>query len=192
VVDASELDNLPLVELTAAARRAHAFARISPAQKLRIVRTLQDAGAVVAMVGDGINDSPALRAANVGMAIGRHGDAAAREVADVFFASENLDTLPLAIARGRGTYTNIRKAIHYILSSNTSEILLMLAGTAAGFGEMLSPIQLLWINLISDVLPAIGLAMEPPEPDAMERGPTDANEPMVRRGHMGRLGSDAG
>ena len=192
VVDASDLDSLPPAELAAAARRAHAFARISPAQKLRIVRTLQDAGAVVAMVGDGINDSPALRAANVGMAIGRHGDAAAREVADVFFAGEDLEMLPLAIARGRGTYTNIRKAIHYILSSNTSEILLMLAGTAAGFGEMLSPIQLLWINLISDVLPAIGLAMEPPEPDAMERGPTNANEPIVRRDQMLRLGTEAG
>ena len=192
IVDASDLDRLGPAEVAAAARRAHAFARISPAQKLRIVRALQDAGAVVAMVGDGINDSPALRAANVGMAIGRHGDAAAREVADVFFAGEDLQMLPLAIERGRGTYTNIRKAIHYMLSTNTSEILLMLAGAAAGFGEMLSPMQLLWINLISDVLPAIGLAMEPPEPDAMERGPTDANEPMVRRDQMGRLGTEAG
>ena len=192
IVDASELDGLAPAELAAVARRAHAFARISPAQKLRIVRALQDAGSTVAMIGDGINDSPALRAANVGMAIGRHGDAAAREVADVFFAAENLDVLPLAIERGRGTYGNIRKAIHYILSTNTSEILLMLAGTAAGFGEMLSPIQLLWINLISDVLPAIGLAMEPPEPDAMARGPTDANEPIVRRDQMGRLGREAG
>jgi Ca2+-transporting ATPase len=192
IVDASDLDCLTPTQVAAAGRRAHAFARISPAQKLRIVRALQDAGAVVAMVGDGINDSPALRAANVGMAIGRHGDAAAREVADVFFAGEDLQMLPLAIERGRGTYTNIRKAIHYMLSTNTSEILLMLAGAAAGFGEMLSPMQLLWINLISDVLPAIGLAMEPPEPDAMERGPTDANEPMVRRDQMGRLGTEAG
>ena len=192
IIDASDLDRLTPAQVAAAGRRAHAFARISPAQKLRIVRALQDAGAVVAMVGDGINDSPALRAANVGMAIGQHGDAAAREVADVFFASENLRMLPLAIERGRGTYTNIRRAIHYILSTNTSEILLMLAGTAAGFGEMLSPIQLLWINLISDVLPAIGLAMEPPEPDALERGPTSANEPMIRRDQMGRLGTEAG
>jgi len=192
IVDASDLDRLTQAELAETARRAHAFARISPAQKLRIVRALQDAGAVVAMVGDGINDSPALRAANVGMAIGRHGDAAAREVADVFFAGEDLQMLPLAIERGRGTYANIRKAIHYFLSTNTSEILLMLAGTAAGFGEILSPIQLLWINLISDVLPAIGLAMEPPEPDAMVRGPTPAAEPMVRRDQMARLGTEAG
>jgi P-type Ca2+ transporter type 2C len=192
IIDASDLDRLAPADVAAAARRAHAFARISPAQKLRIVRALQEAGAVVAMIGDGINDSPALRAANVGMAIGRDGDAAAREVADVFFATDDLRTLPLAIERGRGIYTNVRKAIHYILSTNTSEILLMLAGTAAGFGEMLSPIQLLWINLISDVLPAIGLAMEPLEPDVMEHGPTSANEPMVRRDQFGRLGTEAG
>ena len=123
IVDATDLETLAPAELAAAARRAHAFARISPAQKLRIVRALQDAGAVVAMVGDGINDSPALRAANVGMAIGRHGDAAAREVADVFFATEDLQMLPLAIERGRSTYTNVRKAIHYILSTNTMWIL---------------------------------------------------------------------
>lgn len=115
IVDASDLDRLAPSELAAAARRADAFARISPAQKLRIVRALQEAGAIVAMIGDGINDSPALRAANVGMAIGRHGDAAARAVADIFFATDDLRTLPIAIARGRGTYTNVRKAIHYIL-----------------------------------------------------------------------------
>jgi Ca2+-transporting ATPase len=191
IIDASDVDRLTAAELPVAARRACAFARVSPAQKLRIVRALQQAGAVVAMIGDGINDSPALRAADVGMAIGQQGDAAAREVADVFFAGEDLQKLPLAIERGRGTYTNVRKAIHYILSTNTSEVLLMLAGMAAGFGEMLSPIQLLWINLISDVLPAIGLAMEPPQPDALERGPTQANEPMVRRDQMGRLGTEA-
>jgi Ca2+-transporting ATPase len=192
IIDAADLDGLTPIEVAAAGRRAHAFARISPAQKLRIVCALQDAGAVVAMVGDGINDSPALRAANVGMAIGRHGDAAAREVADVFFTTDDLRTLPLAIERGRSTYANIRKAIHYMLSTNASEILLMLAGTAAGFGEMLSPIQLLWINLISDVLPAIGLAMEPAAPGVMEQAPTAANESIVRRDHFARLGSEAG
>ena len=189
IVDASDLDCLTPTQMAAAGRRAHAFARISPAQKLRIVRALQDAGAVVAMVGDGINDSPALRAANVGMAIGQHGDAAAREA---FVRGRRDVRRCVGILARRGTYTNIRRAVHYMLSTNTSEILLMLAGAAAGFGEMLSPMQLLWINLISDVLPAIGLAMEPPEPDAMERGPTDANEPMVRRDQMGRLGTEAG
>lgn len=191
IVDSADLDNVTPLDLAAKAREAHAFARVSPGQKLQIVRALQEAGSVVAMIGDGINDSPALRAANVGMAMGRNGDAAAREVADIFFANDDLASLPLAIARGRGTYTSIRSAVHYIISSNTSEILLMLAGAAAGFGEMLSPIQLLWINLISDVLPAIGLAMEPVDPNAMERGPRAADESIIRSDQFSRLGSEA-
>lgn len=191
IIDTADLDHVAPLELAAKAREAHAFARISPGQKLQIVRALQEAGSVVAMIGDGINDSPALRAANVGMAMGRNGDAAAREVADIFFANDDLASLPLAIERGRGTYTSIRNAVHYIISSNTSEILLMLAGAAAGFGEMLSPIQLLWINLISDVLPAIGLAMEPIDPDVMERGPRAADEPIIRSDQFSRLGGEA-
>ncbi len=192
VIDAAELDRLSAAELGLAARRAHAFARISPGQKLRIVRALQNSGAVVAMFGDGINDSPALRAADVGIAIGRDGTAAAREVADVFFATEDLAALPMAIERGRATYENIRRAIHYVLSTNGSEIALMLAGTAAGMGEMLTPMQLLWINLVSDVLPAIGLALEPPDAGVMRQPPKQANERILTRDHVGRLGTEAG
>jgi P-type Ca2+ transporter type 2C len=192
IIDAAELDRLSAAELALAARRAHAFARISPAQKLRIVRALQNSGAVVAMFGDGINDSPALRAADVGIAIGRDGTAAAREVADVFFATEDLAALPIAIERGRATYENIRRAIHYVLSTNGSEIALMLAGTAAGAGEMLAPMQLLWINLVSDVLPAIGLALEPPDAGVMRQPPKQAKERILTRDHVGRLGTEAG
>jgi P-type Ca2+ transporter type 2C len=192
VIDSAELDRLSAAELGTVARRAHAFARISPGQKLRIVRALQDSGAVVAMFGDGINDSPALRAANVGIAIGRDGTEAAREVADVFFATEDLAALPVAIERGRATYENIRKAIHYILSTNGSEIALMLAGTVTGMGQVLTPMQLLWINLVSDVLPAIGLAMEPPDADLMRQPPRGANESFLTRQHVGRLGAEAG
>jgi P-type Ca2+ transporter type 2C len=192
VIDSAELDRLSAAELGLVARRAHAFARISPGQKLRIVRALQSCGAVVAMFGDGINDSPALRAANVGIAIGRDGTAAAREVADVFFATEDLAALPVAIERGRATYENIRRAIHYVLSTNGSEIALMLAGTSAGMGEALTPMQLLWINLVSDVLPAIGLALEPPDADVMRQPPKQANERILTRDHIGRLGTEAG
>jgi P-type Ca2+ transporter type 2C len=192
VIDAAELDRLSAAELRRVARRAHAFARISPGQKLRIVRALQNSGAVVAMFGDGINDSPALRAADVGIAIGRDGTAAAREVADVFFATEDLTALPIAIEYGRTTYENIRRAIHYVLSSNSSEIALMLAGTASGMGEMLTPMQLLWINLVSDVMPAIALAVEPPEADVMRQPPKQANERILTGGHVAQLGTEAG
>jgi Ca2+-transporting ATPase len=192
VIDAAELDRLSAPELSRVARRAHAFARISPGQKLRIVRALQNSGAVVAMFGDGINDSPALRAANVGIAIGRDGTAAARDVADVFFATEDLAALPSAIECGRTTYENIRRAIHYVLSSNSSEITLMMAGTATGMGEMLTPMQLLWINLVSDVMPAIALAVEPPEADVMRQPPKHANERILTRGHVAQLGTEAG
>jgi Ca2+-transporting ATPase len=192
VVDGAELDQLGAAELASVARRAHVFARITPSQKLRIVQSLQHTGAVVAMVGDGINDSPALRVANVGLAIGRNGDAAAREVADVFFANDRLGMLPHAIACGRATYSNLRKALHYLLSTNTSEILLVLAATAAGFGQILTPVQLLWINLVSDVLPGIGLAMGDPGQSVMDNAPISAGESILRRSDVGRLAREAG
>lgn len=192
VIDGVELDRLDTAELARAATRAHAFARITPTQKLNIVQSLQHAGAVVAMVGDGINDGPALRAANVGIAIGRNEDSAAREVADIFFANDQLGTLPVAIACGRSSYVNIRNALHYILSTNTSEILTVLASTAAGAGEILSPVQLLWINLVSDVFPGIGLAMGEPDPKLMDRAPHAADEPILKTSDFGRLAREAG
>jgi Ca2+-transporting ATPase len=191
VLDTADLQRLPPDELAAAARRAHAFARVSPAQKLQIVRALQHAGLTVAMTGDGVNDSPALKAADVGIALGRSGTEAARGVADVVLQTDDLMALAIAVERGRTTYGNVRKAIRYLLSTNLSEILVVLAATATGIGEPLSPMQLLWINLISDVFPALCLAFEPPEAGAMECGPRSADKEIIRPEDLGALAEEA-
>jgi Ca2+-transporting ATPase len=179
IVDAQQVEELSAVELTATAHRTDVFARVTPAQKLKIVRALQASGAVVGMVGDGINDSPALRAAHVGLAMGINGDAAAREVADIFLDTEELAHLADAVEQGRTTHANIRKSLRFILSTNSSEVLLMLAASAFGLGEGLTPLQLLWINALTDVLPGIGLALEAPDPHALERGPPSPELPLL-------------
>ncbi|MGK9164900.1 cation-transporting P-type ATPase [Inquilinus limosus] len=154
------------------------FARVTPGQKLRIVRALQQAGLVVAMTGDGVNDTPPMKAADIGVALGGGADAAL-QTADVVLHGDELIGLSIAIERGRATYANIRRAIRYLLATNLSEIALMLAVTAAGIGGPLSPMQLLWLNLVSDVLPALGLALEPPDPELMRHPPRDPAEPII-------------
>ena len=191
VIDAAQLDGLSAADTAAAAKRAHVFARVSPEQKLRIIRALQDLGDVVAMIGDGVNDSPALRAADIGIALGQAGASAARDVADVVLGSDDLSTLLVAIEQGRTTYKNVRKAIHYLLGTNLSEILLMIVAAAAGAAEALSPMQLLWINLVSDVLPGVGLALEPPEPGVMEQAPMEAGAAIVGPADLRPLAADA-
>ena len=186
-VDAVDLVTLPPDELARAARRAHVFARVSPGQKLEIVRALQQSGSVVAMTGDGVNDGPALKAADIGVALGRNGADAAREVADIVLETDDLTALARAVEQGRTTHVNIGRSIRYLLSTNLSEIFVVLGGTAAGIGDALSPIQLLWINLISDVLPGIGLACEPARAGALARGPVPAGTPIVGRDDAGTL-----
>lgn len=179
ILDSAALDRLEPDVLAGLTRRTHAFARVSPAQKLQIVQALQRAGRVVAMTGDGINDGPALKCADVGVAMGRGGTDVARGVADVVLEEDELDTMLTAIGRGRTIYANIRKSVHYLLSTNLSEIELMFFSIAVGLGQPLTPLQLLWINLATDVAPALALAVEAPEPDVLSRPPRDPGEPIV-------------
>jgi Ca2+-transporting ATPase len=190
ILDSTHMEEVPPDVLSSLAQRAQVFSRVSPAHKLEIVQALQRAGKVVAMTGDGINDGPALRAADVGIAMGATGSEVAREVADVVLKRDELGSLVEAIRQGRAIHDNIRKSVHFLLSSNTSEILVMMGSISAGLGEPLTPIQLLWLNLITDIFPGLGLAMEPPEPDIMQRPPRESGDPLMRRADFIRVGAE--
>lgn len=187
IVDSASLEKLEPELLSGIVNDTTVFARVSPAHKLRIVQSLQKAGRVVAMTGDGINDGPALKAADVGVALGERGTEVARSVADVVLEDDNLHTMITAVEQGRTIYANIRKSLRFLLSSNLGEIEMMLIGTAIGAGEVLNPIQLLWINLVTDILPGLALALEPPEQDVLKQPPRDPAEPIIRKDDALRL-----
>jgi P-type Ca2+ transporter type 2C len=187
ILDSTRLDQLDPAVLTALAQRVHVFARVSPAHKLQIVQALQRAGKVVAMTGDGINDGPALKAADIGIALGTGGTEVARTVADVVIEDDDLQTMAVAVSQGRTIYRNIRKSIHFLLATNLSEITVMFAAIAAGIGQPLNPMQLLWINLVSDIFPGLALAMEPPEPEVLSLPPRNPEEPILRASDLKRI-----
>ena len=191
VLEAQQLAGMDPEVLRGLASRLHIFARVSPAHKLRIVKAIQSSGEVVSMTGDGINDGPALKAADVGVAMGGQGSDVAREVADVILEDDNLGSMVEAISSGRTIYTNIRKSLHFLLSTNFSEVLMMFGSVALGLGQPLNPLQLLWINLISDIFPGLALAMEPPEPDVMKRPPRDPAEPILTRHSITIIGRES-
>jgi Ca2+-transporting ATPase len=179
VVEASALGRLDDEALRRLVLDADVFARVSPADKHKVVRALQAGGAIVAMTGDGINDAAALRAADIGVAMGARGTDVARDVADIVLLDDDLAALAHAVAEGRTIRGNITKSLRFLLATNFSEVLVTMASLALGRPSPLGPMQLLWINMLSDVLPAVALAVEPPEPDVMARPAPDPAQPLL-------------
>jgi Ca2+-transporting ATPase len=178
-IDSIELESLDPQVLSGLAANADVFSSVSPMHKLIIVQAMQRGGNVVAMTGDGINDGPALKAADIGVAMGGEGGTdVARMTADVVLEDNNLHTMISAIRQGRTIYSNTRHAIRYLLSTNMSEIMVMVGAMAGGVGPPLTPMQLLWINLVSDIFPVLALAIEGDEPDVLQRAPRDVHEPI--------------
>jgi len=179
VLESSKLENVEPELLAGLVKNVHVFARVSPAHKLRIVQAFQDAGRVVAMTGDGINDGPALKAADIGVAMGASGSNVARDVSDVVLEDDNLHTMAIAVSQGRTIYNNIRKMIHFMVSTNLTEIEVMLASIATGMGTPMNSMQLLWINLVTDIFPGLALSMEPAEKDIMSVPPRHSDEAIL-------------
>ena len=187
VLTGDELDRMSEKDLIQAVQNTTVFARVSPRHKLSIVRAFQKLGHVVAMTGDGVNDAPAIKEADIGVSMGLSGTDVAKEAAGVILLDDNFATLVAAVEEGRVIYGNIRKFIRYLLSCNVGEVLTMFAGMLLGFPVVLLPIQILWINLVTDGLPAIALGLEPKEGNEMRQKPRDASEGVFARGLLTRI-----
>jgi len=167
--------------------RVHA--RTTPEQKLAIVRGWKSRGAIVAMTGDGVNDAPALREAHIGIAMGRTGTEVTREAADVVVSDDNFASIVAAVEEGRGIFESIRKSLVYLLSTNAAELLVMLVAALVGLPLPLLPVQLLWVNLVTDALPALALAMDRPPGDVLRHPPRDPREPILGRAEWWTVGA---
>ena len=163
------------------------FARVSPEHKVRIVKAWQQTGAVVAMTGDGVNDSPALKNADIGIAMGMNGTDVAKNAADMILTDDNFVTIVEAVKQGRNIYDNIRKAIHFLIATNIGEIVTIFMGLVLGLKSPLLAIQLLWINLVTDSLPAIALGLEKPEKDIMNRKPVNSKKGLFADGLWNKI-----
>lgn len=182
-VTGADLDVMSQQTLESNVERYAVYARVSPEHKMRIVQAWRSRGKVVAMTGDGVNDAPALKAADIGCAMGITGTDVAKGAADMILTDDNFATIVHAVEQGRGIYANIKKSIQYLLSCNIGEIIIIFTATVFNFRQMpLVPIQLLWLNLVTDSLPALALGMEPVESGVMKQKPRDPRESVFARG----------
>jgi magnesium-transporting ATPase (P-type) len=189
VLTGAELEAMDDAQLREAAGRNEIFARASPEHKLRLVQALQAGGEVVAMTGDGVNDAPALKRADVGVAMGQKGTEAAKQAAEMVLADDNFASIAAAVEEGRTIYDNIRKSIVFILPTNGGQAAVLVAAILLGMHQLpITPVQILWVNLVTAVTLALALAFEPPEQDIMERPPRDPREPLLTPFMLWRVG----
>ena len=181
-VTGNELNNMSDLELEKNISSYSVFARVTPEHKVRIVKAWQKSGNVVAMTGDGVNDSPALKNADIGIAMGKGGTDVAKNASDMILADDNFVTIIEAVRQGRRIYDNIKKAIHFLIATNIGEITTIFVGLVSGMESPLLAIQLLWINLVTDSFPAIALGLEKEEKDIMNRKPRNSNESIFANG----------
>ncbi|MEA3511832.1 MAG: cation-translocating P-type ATPase [Actinomycetota bacterium] len=188
----SDIDRMDDSQLAEAVQHTSVFARVSPEHKLRLISAYREDGEPTAMTGDGVNDAPALKRADIGVAMGITGTDVSKEAADMVLLDDNFATIVSAVEQGRVIYDNIRKFIKYLLTCNASELAVMIIGPFLGMPIPLLPLQILWMNLVTDGLPALALGVEPPEDDVMDRSPRSANETIFGGGvvqYIGAFGS---
>jgi Ca2+-transporting ATPase len=187
-VDARELDTLSDEELDNRLERTAAWSRITPEHKLMLVRRLQSRGEIVAMLGDGVNDAPALRQADVGVAMGLRGTDVAKEAADIVLGDDRFGTVAAAVEEGRVIFDNIRKFVFYLFSCNLAEVLVLLVAGVLGLPSPLLPLQVLWLNIVTDTFPALALALEPADRGVMARPPRDPQQALLSRRFLSGVG----
>ena len=186
-VTGEELDKIPQSILQKNIMNYSVFARVTPEHKVRIVKAYQSTGAVVAMTGDGVNDAPALKNADIGIAMGKNGTDVAKNAADMVLTDDNFVTIVEAVKQGRNIFDNIKKAVHFLIATNIGEIVTIFLGLILGLKSPLLAIQLLWINLVTDSLPAIALGLEKPETDIMNKKPRDSKKGIFADGLWQRI-----
>ena len=183
-IEGSHFSQLGDMEKRQLIKTTNIFARVEPGQKLEIVKFLQEAGAIVAMTGDGVNDAPALKSADLGIAMGIKGTEVSKEASDMILTDDNFSTIVSAVEEGRGIYTNILSFVKYLISSNLAEVMVVATAVLFGFPLPLTALMLLWINLVTDGLPALALSVDPYPKGAMEKPPRKKDEPILNRARL--------